>query len=324
MKLVISYLVYGETYANLFFENHLKSLLDPTNLPAVQQSIERIIIFTDNETKPLFAKHPKMMELLSYLGEERLEIRDFTWRPGAERFVLRYSALIGTFVESVKFALERKCILAAWTADMILAKGFLPTALDKMADGFGAIFIQPPRACAEGLTEELIKVDGAMDAGELWKALHRGHMHPYLYAANHWRSPTFTHEPYYLLWNTGTGVMARTFSVTPIVLRPTPEMAEVTQVIDISVAPMIEHPYWAEDFDEFGLILAEPVLCYNKVLSNLPPQMDRLRKFAQARHPHQREYLKRRFWYPNSIVCQAPSEMIAESDRAVEDILNGN
>ena len=323
MKIVLTNLVYGETYAKLFLENHLKSLLDPTNLPKVKGSVEKYFIFCDNETKPMLQKHTNMMRLLA---EVEVEFRDFTWRPdmnGALKFDARYSALVGQFVQSVTIALERGAVLGAWTADMVLAKHFLPRALEKLDDGWDGVFIQPPRACAEGIAEVFQHVEGALDANELWAALHqKHHMHPYLYAANHWGSPTFTNEPYYLLWNTGTGILCRTFSVTPIVLRPTPEMTEARQVIDISIAPLIEKPYWVEDFDEMGLILCEPVLCYNKVLTNMPPQIDRLQKFAEQRHPHQREYLKeRKFYYPNRFVANVSPEVMAESDHAVDMIL---
>ena len=98
-------------------------------------------------------------------------------------------------------------------------------------------------------------------------------------------------------------------------------MLDVKQVIDIEVPGMFEHPYWADDWDEFGVIQIEPTLCYNEALTPLPAQMDRVQRFAKERHPHQRETLRRRLYYPNRLVANIDIETLHESNRVVEEIL---
>lgn len=318
MKLLLTNVVYGELYTKIFLDHHLVSLLDESNLPRVKRDVS-IILYTDAETQPKLQKHPRMLELLSMC---EVEIRDFTWRANANRFGLRYQLLINTFRQGAEEALKRGAMLSAWTADMVIAKDVMPKLFETMGEGFDAVMLHPARATFETIHPELEKIEGALYASDLYKLCHT-HLHPFLAAANHWKSPTFTKYPFYIHWNTGTGMLTRSFATTPIIMRPTEAMKDVKQVIDIEVPAMFENPYWADDFDDFGVIQLEPVMCYADALTNFGPQKDRLTRFAKERHPHQRETFKRRLYYPNRLVANVPIETLAESDLAVKNILEG-
>lgn len=318
MNLLLTNVVYGSSYSHIFLNYHLKSLLDESNLPAIKGKVS-VILFTDSETLPVLQKHPNMMKLLSLC---EVDIRDFTWKPNANKFALRYDLLINTFRQGAEEALRRGDLLSAWTADMIIAKGVLPKLMYKiMEDGHDAVLLQPARAAFEAIMPDLDKTDEALYPHDLWK-LCQLHMHPYLTAANHWRSPTFTKYPFYMHWNTGTGFLTRSFSTTPIIMRPIEEMTKVKQVIDIEVPGMFPAPYWADEFDEFGVIQIEPTLCYNHALTSFPPQLSKVQKFAKDRHPHQHEAFKRRLYYPNKFIANVSPEVLAESDLTVKNILN--
>lgn len=336
MKLLLTNLVYGSTYTDLFLNYHLPSLLDKSNLPSVKKDTS-IIIYTDSETGPILQKHPNMIRLLSLC---EVEIHDFAWRPGASKFDLRYSALVQSFRTAAAEALKRGSLLSAWTADMVIAKDVLPKLFEKMDEGFDSIFLHPARCAAEAVIGRMNQTksltdkdqtqldsiadsfltDRSLYASDLWK-LCQAHPHPYLTVANHWRATHFTHHPFYIHWSTATGTMTRSFATTPIIMRPTERMKTVTQVIDIEVPSWLTNPYWADDFDEFGFVQMEPTLCYNHALSLLPAQYNRVRAFAKERHPHQQETFRRKLYYPNRLVANIDNQNMYESDLVVEKIL---
>ncbi len=317
MKLLISNVVYGETYANIFLNYHLKSLLDETNIPSFSKGDIEYVVFTDVETLPVLKKHPNMLKLLSLC---EVTFHDFTWRSDAKRFDMRYNLLVETFRQSVQMAIDKKCLLSAFCADLIFAKCFLPKVITQMDKGHDAVLLHPPRAAAEGIITDLDKAPGALEVHDLWKLCHLN-MHPYLFLAAHYNSPTFTKYPFYLLWNTGTGILARSFALTPIIFKPKPEMLLTKKVIDIEIPGMFENPYLCEDFDDAGVIGCEPTLCYNKAISNFPANILRLRNFAKDRHPSQLENFKHTLYYPNRLVANVPPGMLTESNQVVGAIL---
>lgn len=326
MKLILTNIVYGKTHVDLFFDRHLPSILDESNIPRVKHMIDKYIIFTDQETKPLIESHPRLRELLSLV---EVQLIDFSWRPNVNRFDLRYSVLVNTFRMAAKEAHQRGSLLSAWTADMIIAKDCLPKLLAKMDDGFDAVLLHPARCAYESSSKEfdgfrlpLNEQPGAMYASDLWKICQR-HPHPYLSVANHWRCPNFTKYPFYIHWSTVTGYMTRSFATTPIIMRTTEAMQEVKQVIDIEVPGMFMHPYWADDFDEFGVIQAEPIMCYSDAFTPAPPQLKKMRAFAKERHAHQRKTFQRKLYYPNRFIVQLEPAQESESDLAVNSILHG-
>ncbi len=304
MKLLMTNVVYGTTYADIFLNHHLKSLLDESNIPAFAKQIT-YIIYTDSETEGSLRKHPNMLKLLSLC---EVEIRDFTWRTDVNRFQLRYSLLVRSFQESVKIACERGMLLSAMVADLVFAKEYLPRVMSKIDDGFDSVFVLPARASAETIIPELNKHPSALDAHELWKLCHTN-QHPFLFLAAHYDSPTFTKIPFYLLWNTGTGVMARSYSMTPIIFWPKIEMADTNHVIDIEIPGMLKRPYFATDWDDAPVIGVEPITCYSGVVSNFPASMQSLRSFSKTRHMTHR------------LVANVSPEMIDKSDSVVDAIL---
>ncbi len=61
---VLATLCYGQSYANLFLNNLLKSVLDESNLPALAPDYEmEYLIYTDEETLPSIAQHPNFARL---------------------------------------------------------------------------------------------------------------------------------------------------------------------------------------------------------------------------------------------------------------------
>ncbi len=309
MKLIITNIVYGDTYTNLFLNYHLPSLLDDTNLPMYGKNTT-YVIFTDNETQPILMKHPNVLRLMSIC---EVVFEEFSWRQDAKRFELRYSVLVGTF----KMSVERACAgaydyLCTWTADMVLAKNFFPKVLERMREGHDAVLMQPPRAAAETASPHLDKAEGALSDIDLWNVCFKN-LHP-LWVACHWDSPTFTSMPFSLLWNTGYGLLVRSYSVTPIIFKPTLDMMETKKVVDAEIPQRFKNPFFAHDWDEAPIIQSEPVCCYYPPFVHerepyLRGSGEWVRGWSNRLDKSQLQWLKKVIYYPNKTVAKPTLEI---------------
>lgn len=151
MKLLLTNLVYGEEYANLFLDQHLKSLLDPSNVPSVKDQIE-YLIFTDKETLPKITKHANFFHLSTLVP---VQFSVFSLGPEAPRFEARYSLLIESFKQSVRMGLDKGMLVSAMVADLVFARDYLPKLLGRFKQGYGSVFCLPLRSAAEAMIPHL-------------------------------------------------------------------------------------------------------------------------------------------------------------------------
>ncbi len=315
MKVLLSSTVYGKIFAKLFLEHQLKSLLDNSNLPTLDDGFE-FVIFTDNETMPIIQKHPNFMKLSSLCTPE---IRDFTWRPNVDRDLLRYSLITQTAVQTIKEALEKKMLCMPLVADLVFAQDFFPRVMERIAAGHDSVFVLPFRATAEGMENSLKSYIGAPPASDLFKMGYKN-INP-VWRSCFWQSPFFTEMPFCLLWNTRNGIIARSFSLTPIIFRPTEKMALTKKVIDIEIPGMCSNPYWATDWTDAPVMGVEPVMSHWPAYrTDRGPGMW-IRDFMGG-HVHEtaRGFLRRTLYYPSkevamdsneAAVCEAEAEAIS-------------
>lgn len=311
--ILITNVVYGRTYAEIFLNFHLKSLLDPSNIPSQKRKI-RYVIFTDVETAPMLRKHPNMLRLLSHC---EVEIRDFVWNPGVDRFAMRYTLLVRTFQQSVQLAVETNSLLCAWVADLVFAKDFFQKVLTRMGEGHDSVFVLPARAASEGCETALSGAFGALSSEELWNLCY-ARMHP-LWQHCHWDSPQFTKHPFSLIWNSGQGgVLVRSFSLTPIIFVPKPVMMLSQKVLDVEVTGIFENPYWCHNWDDAPVIGVEPITCYFPAFENHKAG-DFVRQWSHRMEKHQHKFLKEKLYYPNqkaaniSLVDEMASDIIVRT-----------
>jgi hypothetical protein len=315
-KLLITNVVYGSVYTQLFLEQHLKSMLDQTNIPAVKERVE-YMIFSDKETIPIIAAHDNFQILKDTV---QVEIGEIGWPDQPiDRFNLRYNVLMGTFQEGLKKAIARGSLMSALTADMVAARNYLPMVLDRMDKGFDAVLMQPPRCVAEAMVHELGKYPRAMHADDLWNLCY-ANMHP-LWNACHWEAAQFTKLPFSLLWNSGKGLLVRSFSITPIIFTPYEEMLTAQGVIDRSIPAMFKNPYWAHDWTEAPIMGVEPYMCYFPAWANHTASVDWVRGWAkQSLDQKQFEFVKEKLYFPNKEVAQIKELMEKESDDILSNI----
>jgi hypothetical protein len=253
---IMSNLVYGQNYPMFWLENQLKSLCDPTNLPALKDEWDlEYVVFTDEETLQQISKHPNFMRL-SQLCE--ISIIRLNWPPDSERFESRYELLAQMLRETLKVALEKKAYaMSAWVADLVFAKGSCPKMLSHLTRGHDATFMVPIRSAADSVHPLLARLPGAPHDLELFEMAY-ANLHS-LWTHSTWDNPYFTRMPYSFLWNSGTGLCVHNFSVTPIVFRPLEALRSVTGGIDTDMPLYFQNPYWCTDWTDAAVAGVEPL-----------------------------------------------------------------
>lgn len=321
-KWLISCLVYGNTYSTLFCNNQLKSLLDPTNLPAVADKYDiEFCIYTDHDTARTLTANPYLQRLAKTV---KLSSNLFNWpkdEAHVKKFDRRYGLLTNVFHETVKKGLaENFDYVTAWVADLVVAQEFCPRILKRMDDGHGAVFVLPLRSAHEAVTPNLNKYHYALPDKDLC-ALGLECMHP-LWVACNWNNPQFTKLPFTMLWSGMGGVLARTFSTTPIIFRPRKEMLERRGMIDGDIPELCDNPYWATDWTDAPVIGVEPLICYYPPFSNRPASVPWVSDWCGNLHPTQIPFIEKHCYYPSKAAVTMRPEVLQESDDVVAHILS--
>ncbi len=319
-KLLISNVAYGNMYTELFLNQHLKSFLDASNIPAIKDRIE-YMIFSDKESLPMISNHENFIKLKETIGEMSIHIGEIGWPENpVDKFNARYNVLMACFTETVKKALEKDMYCMTITSDLVAARKFLPQVIDRMDQGHDAVFMQPPRCAAESVVHELNKYPRAMHAEDLWTLCYHN-MHP-LWVACHWNATQFTKLPFSLLWNSGQGLMARSFSITPVIFQPTEAMLKPEGVVDRFVPSLCKNPYWATDWLDAPLLGVEPLFCYYPPFGNHRATTEWVKGWTkQMLHPSQFQWSGKKLYYPSKELANIPERMEKESDEVLAGIL---
>lgn len=256
-KLVLCNLVYGlnTPYPSLWLENQLKSLCDATNLPALRSRYDlEYVLFTDEPTLQHISRHPNFMSL----GQQcEINIVKMGWPADSDQFASRYQLLCQMFHQVLPVALEKKAWLGVWVADLVFAQHSMPNILKRLEQGHDAVFMVPIRGAADSTQHILQKMTCAPTDLELFELAYRNLHH--LWVASDWDTRLFSKFPYSMVWNSGTGLVAHNFGITPILFKPNEEMRAVKGVIDADVPAFCKNPYWAHDWTDAAVAGIEPL-----------------------------------------------------------------
>lgn len=254
-KYIISMLCYGQLYPDLWVTNQLKSLCDPTNLPALQEKYDvEYVLFTDDPTLQAVTKHPNFTQLTRWCPVQTVLLH---WPADADQFASRYNLLAQMLQNVIPEAIEKNAILSAWVADLVVAKGALPKILSHFDRGHDAVFMVPIRCAADAANVPLAQLPGAPTDLELFEIAYRNLHH--LWIASQWNAPQFTRMPYSILWNSYSGLLAHNLGVTPIAFRPNESMRAVRGGIDSDLPGMCKNPYWCTDWTDAPVAGVEPL-----------------------------------------------------------------
>lgn len=322
-KYFISNIAYGQTYANLFLSHHIKSLLDPSNLPAITEKYDvTYLLYTDEESMVQISRHPNFMRLGRACP---VEVGTIAFPTEANRYEERYGVQIQLFSDICRRVAAANGLLSFWPADMVLAKDCLPRLLARIEAGHDAILGVPMRATAECASATFEHVDGALTDQQLFDVAYQT-QHP-LWVASHVENAQFSKMPFTMLWNSGRGLLAHSFSVSPLLFRPTEAIAQTKRVIDSEVPALFKNPFWARDWTDAPMIGAEPINCYYPMWGNRPIDLKGVGAWARCLAPSQPPQLRETFYYPNREKCgfgdSGTLECVADlSSVTVEQILS--
>lgn len=313
---IMSNLVYGQLYPQFWLENQLKSLLDPTNLPALRERYKlEYALFTDDATLMQISRHPNFMQLSAIC---EIHVIKMNWPAEADQFASRYQLLSQMFHQALEIATKADAWLSVWVADLVFAKHSVGKMLRRLEEGHDAVFNVPIRSAADSVNPHLAKLPGAPTDLELFElAYHNLH---HLWVASHWDSPLFSKFPYSMLWNSGSGLIAHNFGITPIVFKPLPELKGVTGVIDADVPSFFRNPFWATDWTDAAVAGVEPLSNGHYppfLIHRASPQFvaDWSRKGTQ---PVQAQYLERPLYYPCKSIVNAPELAVQALETVLE------
>lgn len=314
MNYLITNLVYGKTYAQIYLNAHLKSALDASNLHSIVDEYETsYILYTDIETKPLIENHPHWISLSSLI---KTEIKVFNEK--ILNFDHRYDHLRTMLRDSIKNALSSNSLLTACVADWVFAKNFFPRTLKKISEGYDSVFVLPMRGASEIMLPILANNHGAPKDIELFELCYTC-LHP-LWVACHWDAPQFTRIPYSLIWNSYKGLLVRSFSHTPIVIKVYPEMINAV-MLDTDLPSYSKNVFWAEEWTDAPVIGCEPLRCFYPAFTNKGSSAYSIgREWCKHLHKAQVSYLEKTLYYPNKKIVNPSSKLVDKSNRIINKI----
>lgn len=325
-KYLMTNLVYDDLHINLFVENHLRTLLDPTNLPALKAKYDlEYLIVTDEDGYVKITRHPNFMALTQVC---EVNIFKLQWSADVDKFGSRYGLLAQVCNESIKRALalasdypnpqERprpSDMLSIWVADIVFAKECLPRMMSHMERGHDSVLMVPIRSAADSVNQVIMKMPGAPTDLELFEVAYRNLHH--LWIACLHDNPMYTRMPYSMLWNSRTGLLAHNFGITPIIFRPSIAMKAVERGIDSDITPHLKNPHWCTDWTDAPVAGVEPLSNgHYPPFDNAPMNLERIAMWAKGKlpgmpgpaiHPAQVENLPHPLFYPSEKTFNNPA-----------------
>jgi len=320
-KYIISNVVYGDLYCKIFLEQHLRSVLDETNLPAITGILDvEYCIYTDAETKQKIMAHANFKRLLMTCA---VRIADLDWK-GIEKekqFDKRYSVLMQVCKDTIAYAIDngfKYC--TAWVADLVVARNFFPKIVDKcMAKDHGAVFVLPLRSAFERVAPILNQENRALDAKILFN-IGYSNLHP-LWTACEWDNRRFTKLPFCVLWSSPTGILVRSFSLTPVIFEPAQKMLEGRGMIDGEIPHLCRNPYLCTDWTDAPVMGVEPLFCYYPTFNNRPSHFGTFKRWTrQCLHWSQIPFFKKRLYYPDRETAKIGFFQRMQSDKIARKI----
>ncbi len=317
-KLLITNVVFGDRYPEVFCNYHLKSLLH-----SLEDFTDRVeyAIFTNDQTYEYLAQNEQYKILSTNIPVNLVKFTE----TNQNLYESRYGMLRNTFKMSMKLALGKDAYVSPIVADLVFADDFLHKIFRRLDEGYDSVFGLPMRTAYESLAQHL--KDGALPA-ECLGGLGYQHLHP-LWNACHWEAAQFTKMPFSLLWNTGTGLVAHSFSITPIAFTPTEDMLRPL-MIDVEIPGMCPNPYFPEDWTEVPVLGLEFLHCHYPPFGNHKASVEQVAQFAsKALDKTQYPLLEKRLYYPSREIAgeyhnPGPDNVVSAILKRVDQLSEAN
>lgn len=232
--------VWGESYVHTFLDYCLPAQLAPENIPALGGRIHAsYTVYTTHSDYDHIAVSPSFRALQDAIVV-RTEFIDDALTPGpAARSDAKYKVKSECYRRALQRAAEDREAVVALNADILLANGFVRTAVELLARGKRVIKVPGPRGLRDPIGRTLISHyrggDGAsisIEPTEL-SALWMKYMHPQLKMHFIEGPKGGPFHPSHLYWLVGEeGVVIRGFHLYPIVINPRTNSVDFSTTID--------------------------------------------------------------------------------------------
>ena len=245
MKILISNLVYGEPYTEMFCNYHLNSVIN--NLIDSEFSKESLyLIYTDGKNIKNISTHVNFNILNNKIKTKFVVINQDI------NYDQRYSIQGVQLSNSIEVALNGYDFMIMTSADTFYG----PSVFRKYGNilknseikAIWGIFF---RTTFEPLIDYLYK-NKFPNKEELFQAC-INYIHP-LWVHADWDVHRFTKIPYQMLWSSHNQIIVRGYSWSPLIFRPEPWMSNASGSIDLSFDPTLISNYWITEWWELPII----------------------------------------------------------------------
>lgn len=240
IKLLISNLVYGEPYTEIFLNLHLKSIYE--NLIYLYISKDsHYLVYTDNNNINKIKNHPVFIEVSKFLKFSFIHLTgNFGYQ---ERYIMQGIQLRHT----ASIALNENYIIHQTCSDLYYGPSFFKNGLSVMLENNNdAILYENIRSTYETLGSYL--TNGSYTTDDLYE-LSISNLHPLWLAAN-WDNPFFTKIPYHIIWTSKDQIICRGFSLSAAFIKPFEWMKISGGSNDINISSRISNSYQINDWSQ--------------------------------------------------------------------------
>tara|TARA_B100000989_G_C19513274_1_gene460253 strand:- start:994 stop:2004 length:1011 start_codon:yes stop_codon:yes gene_type:complete len=320
-KYIITNILFGDMYTDIFTNQHLKSISDDSNLPKMSKNYDiEYRMYIDKHNFQIVENNPYIKKLSEHIYFE-FQVADAlekNWK-----YESRYGVLEDTLIDGLKYAIEKNALFSPLCADLVVAKNFFPEIIKKIEEGYDSVNVLPMRTASEPMVQLLNPHDTALDAIDLFEYGYAC-LHP-LWGACHWDAPQFSKMPICFIWNAYPGMLVRSFSISPTIFIPNKKMLKC-KMIDMDVLQFLEKPFIAKDWTDCPIINVEPIRCFYPAFENIKANSLNYakllsRKFVSKLHKAQLPYVNDKLYYPNKDYVKISSHKIKQSDEVVKTLL---
>ena len=245
-SILISNLVYGEPYTDLFLNLHLPSLIENLRTNYFSDK-SKYLVYTDRDSSKTIRSHPMFRLLGKFIDFEVLQIDGV-----ALSYESRYGLQQVQVNDSACRALHGFDFFHSACADVVYGNNVLPDAARLLIQsGKNTICHTPMRVALESAAP-LLRGPSAFSVENLFEVGLR-HPHP-LWTSSNLRTPYFTTIPYHMIWTNDSQVLLRGFAISPLLLKPSPWMTECGGSIDLSFSQFEQDFLWLSNWSDLPML----------------------------------------------------------------------
>lgn len=180
--------VWGESYVHTFLHYCLPAQLSPDNIPALDRgSCANYTIYTTRSDYDRIAVSPAFRSLCNAIVV-KTEFIDAIIAGSAARSDAKYTVKSHCYRRALQRAAEHHEAVVALNADILLANGFVRTAVDLLARGKRVIKVPGPRGLRDPIGHTLIDLGPRWDVRRKESALFTSQLLKRYYAAHRRRT----------------------------------------------------------------------------------------------------------------------------------------